>query len=98
MFSLRADDDHDTFLGFFSDLRDFFTGHAGALSEFDPEAGSGGEGDGFWLRPRLIGADPSGALRGRFAPREVPEMAPAMYGSTSTTRRAGPSARISRER
>ncbi|MET9059583.1 barstar family protein [Streptomyces antibioticus] len=60
MFSLRADDGDDTRLGFFSDLRDFFTGHVDALSEFAPEAGVGG----VWLRPRLIGLDGAGALIG----------------------------------
>ncbi|MCX5172063.1 barstar family protein [Streptomyces antibioticus] len=63
MFSLRADDDDATRLGFFSDIRDFFTGHTDALSEFDPEAGTGGEGGGVWVRPRLIGPDAPGALK-----------------------------------
>ncbi|MFF3613070.1 barstar family protein [Streptomyces sp. NPDC002580] len=63
MFSLRADDGDDTRLGFFSDIRDFFTGHEDALSEFDPEADVDGEDRGCWLSPRLIGPDAPGALR-----------------------------------
>ncbi|MGV9339826.1 barstar family protein [Streptomyces sp. NPDC003688] len=63
MFSLRADDEGDRNLGFFSDVQDFFVGHVDALSEFSSEVDSDGEGDGFWVRPRLIGVEPSGVLR-----------------------------------
>lgn len=63
IFSFRADDDEDTFLGDFSRLDNFFVGSSDANSEFDEE-----ESDGSWIYPRLFGLRPSEALKCLWGP------------------------------
>lgn len=61
-FSLHADDEEETFLGYFVGLEDFFTGSSSALSEFDDGDASELCDQGVWLRSRLVGLNPSDAL------------------------------------